>query len=357
MADVVLTSPVPCFREIALEQGSPEWLNFRKQHITATEIAHLWAGTETFESLKGQKEGKINPPDLSKNPAVREGKLFEPVIRRAAGMVMARRHPDVFGRYLTDPIPTPVVERLDEPFFMASLDGLFSDGSVLEIKNTYSQKKAGYGDVNDHGINSATGKRLGYFAQVQWEMYCTGATRCVFATHQGIAKDPEGLHVGFNPASLRVSIIERDEKTVQELVTLATAFRDYYVFGVEPVNLAVHGILFGHTTNDPAGLAARLQAYASVESRCKQLEAELKALKEVKSSQVDEICNAFIPENLKKAEGKLPDGRTYALTHSERTGALDMAALTKFLVSKGIKPDEIEQFRKAGTVVNRVSVK
>jgi|GEM_PF-2701756 len=348
-------SPNPCFREIPLEQGSQEWLSFRRRHVTATEVAHLWAGATTFSELKAVKTGQKKAPDLSAIPAVREGKFFEPWIRRAAGLILASREPGIFSSLKEDGIPAPVLERLDEPFFMASLDGLLPDGSVLEIKNTYSRRKAGYSDVELHGVNSSVGRRLGYYAQVQWEMYCAGASRCYLATHQGIPKGSSGA--AFNPRSIRLSVVERDDGTIGDLLKIAGAFKSYLSEGKEPENLAANGIVFGPLTDDEAGLQARLKALDSVDSRIRELDAEARVLKEMKSQYADELCSKYIPQGSKKAEGKYGGSGSYVLSRTERTGALDLEALLGWLVTKGIKPEEIEQFRKAGTVTNRVTIK
>ena len=318
-----------CFRILPdLEQGTEEWLRVRTQHITATEIAHLWCGKESFESLRDLKTGVKTAPDLSGNKSVQEGKFFEPLIRAKAYELW---HDKLFKG--VSEIPTPCVERLDEPFFMASLDGLIPNGCPIEIKNTCSTHD--YSDARLNGIHNKIARQYGYYAQVQWQLFVTGAPCCLFLQHHS----EDGRT--FCDKNFCFSMVNRDEKVIAELIKLGKAFKEYLYNGTEPKDLVVNGRVFFASAGDE-GLKAKLAAYRSVNEQYERLSSELKALRESRASLTEEICQTYIPDNLRKVNG---DG--YTLAKVERKGSIDAEALCSELLEKGLITRElIEKFRK-----------
>lgn len=105
-----------------LEQGSQEWLDFRSNHITATD-ASIILGTNPYctrEELMQRKLGLL--PEVKMNAAMRRGSAMEPAARVAASDYL----------HMTF---TPVVLQSDShPWAMASLDGISPEGVVIEIK-------------------------------------------------------------------------------------------------------------------------------------------------------------------------------------------------------------------------------
>lgn len=104
-------------------QGTPEWLEFRKKHITATDAPVIMGASpyQTPFELWQRKMGLI--PDVEETEAMRRGKALEPValaeFEKKTGLFMA-----------------PAVRVSDKyPFMMASLDGVDITGRyAVEIK-------------------------------------------------------------------------------------------------------------------------------------------------------------------------------------------------------------------------------
>ena len=70
-------------RIVNLEQGTKEWLEWRRQGITATESSVILGLSpyKTVWRLWLEKLQKALPPDLSNNPLVRYGKETEEIAR------------------------------------------------------------------------------------------------------------------------------------------------------------------------------------------------------------------------------------------------------------------------------------
>lgn len=132
---------------VNLSQGSQEWLDWRGRGVGASEASVLYNGEEieipytpeegnagsgiavvtgnpfsTRYQLWAMKTGRMEAPDLSGNPNVQRGNRVEPVAREAANRCYGELAVPVLG------------EDDDMPHLRASFDGIFSDGSVLEVK-------------------------------------------------------------------------------------------------------------------------------------------------------------------------------------------------------------------------------
>lgn len=144
-------------KTVDLKQGSPEWLEFRRSRITATDFA-------TFMSYKGicknpynksvhkLIEDKINKVELEDNKYLKRGRELEDIIRDCYNL-------DNLSNY--QPIVVEGAART-----MASLDGYdFSLGSLIEIKTT-SKSEEEWDDLIDY-----------YKWQVVHQMYVTNTQR------------------------------------------------------------------------------------------------------------------------------------------------------------------------------------
>jgi putative phage-type endonuclease len=145
---------------INLEQGSPEWLAWRKTVITATE-ASILTGTNPWETPYKCWRRKLGlSPEKESNEAMERGKRLEPVIRE--------RFIKNYGINMT-PI---VIEGSEYDFLGASLDGI-SDCKkyILEVK-TGSKKLH---EMAEQGIVPA------YYAdQIQKQLLLTKADKCFY---------------------------------------------------------------------------------------------------------------------------------------------------------------------------------
>jgi putative phage-type endonuclease len=152
-------------KKIELEQGSPEWLAWRKTVITATDASILMGNNpwETPYKCWQRKLGLIE--EKVSNDAMERGKRLEPAAR-------AQFIQD-FG---IDMIPM-VVESSEFDFLGASLDGISSlGGTLLEIK---------CGGAKLHDM-ACRGEIPAYYQdQMQHQLLVTGADKCIYYSYDG----------------------------------------------------------------------------------------------------------------------------------------------------------------------------
>lgn len=147
-------------RIVNIKQGTPEWLAWRNQGITATDagILLLLDPDKTWWRLWAEKTGRVSPEDLSGNPNVRRGKALEPKAREA-----------LESRF--DCILLPIcVEHQDVRIIRASLDGILTTGQPVEIKCPHENT---WKDVLANGDKSEA--YLRYQSQVQTQILACGA--------------------------------------------------------------------------------------------------------------------------------------------------------------------------------------
>jgi len=148
-------------RIINLKQGSQEWLDFRKTHITATDVAVI-NGTNKFKSvhkLLGQKLGVVAPE--ADNERMAEGRRLEEEARILYNF-----------EYKTSFEPL-TAESEEYPWIMASLDGYYN-GCTLEIKcGEKSYLEAQNGVIAKY-----------YYDQLQAQMFVAGTETAIFACYR-----------------------------------------------------------------------------------------------------------------------------------------------------------------------------
>ena len=153
---------------INLEQGSGEWLEFRKNGIGASEIASIAGVKGAFQKridTLAEKLGARRELSDYERRIFADGHAWELAVRdaiNAEGFNFA---------------PAVVVSEGNERFF-ASLDGLDASRElILEIKSVTTESKFNLyrNEIPAH-----------YHAQVQWQLMCTRYTRAVLAfVHDG----------------------------------------------------------------------------------------------------------------------------------------------------------------------------
>lgn len=139
---------------IELQQGTPEWLAWRLNGITATEAACI-GGDSPWGTALSVYYNKLNPPENIPSEYQEWGSLLEDVIKYQK---FAKIHPEFEVRQ-------GGCYQGDVPWQRCSLDGeLYNkDGewvANLEIKT--SSNEAAWETIPDY-----------YYAQVQWQMYIT----------------------------------------------------------------------------------------------------------------------------------------------------------------------------------------
>jgi putative phage-type endonuclease len=148
-------------KKIDLEQGSPEWLEFRTRHIGSSDAPIIMGVSKfcTIDELILEKRGvKSNKP------------ANDYILNKGHKMEARARH--LFELELGSSIEPGVYESEKYPFLAASLDGLLEDQTIWEHKLV---GKADFETVK-------SGKCLGkYFPQLQHQMLVTGLKNAIFA--------------------------------------------------------------------------------------------------------------------------------------------------------------------------------
>jgi putative phage-type endonuclease len=140
-------------------QGSPEWLEYRRSRITATDAATI-AGYNPYKTVHELYEEKVNGKEVFVNAAMRRGAELEDEARK--------KYEDLMSETF---IPE-VVTHPKHKWMMASLDGVnIERTSILEIK--CPGKKM-------FQIMSKLGPPDNYKAQMTWQMLCSGIKECQF---------------------------------------------------------------------------------------------------------------------------------------------------------------------------------
>ncbi|EPU1613171.1 lambda-exonuclease family protein [Campylobacter coli] len=147
------------YKIIDLEQGSGEWLNFRKGKIGASMIASCVGIKGAFSSKEEARDIILGLKEVYQNEAMRRGNEYEPLIRARV-------------EFLHSVSITPVVlQSLENEMFIASLDGIDENGVIYEFK--YSQDEYDFIKKNKKPSDK-------YYAQVQFQLYISGKEKCIF---------------------------------------------------------------------------------------------------------------------------------------------------------------------------------
>lgn len=112
-----------CYQIINLEQGTAEWLAFRKDHIGASE-APIIMGASPWKTKRELWENKLGlTEDQKSNRAMQRGIDLEPAARAK------------FIEVASTEVSPAVAVSTRYPFMMASYDGISADGkTIVEIK-------------------------------------------------------------------------------------------------------------------------------------------------------------------------------------------------------------------------------
>jgi putative phage-type endonuclease len=155
---------------IDLEQGSPEWLLYRRSKKMASEAAALlrvspWTPRTPYELW----EVKFGRREVRVTPAMARGVELEATARALYEVTRS----DLMVPYVVE----------GEGDYATSLDGLSFDGDrILEIKCPWK------GTASDLWARAARGQIPPHYqAQVQMELFVTGADACDFAVYAGDA--------------------------------------------------------------------------------------------------------------------------------------------------------------------------
>lgn len=294
---------------VDLDQRTPEWLSWRFMGITATESAVI-LGQSPYKTpwrLWSEKTGRLVPADLSNNPLVRQGQLFEDAARRAFEF----KHAEVLF--------PECAEYSAEPLFRASFDGLTADEEPVEIKCPGEKVLS---DVKALGRDSAA-FRL-YNIQVQHQLLVAGAEH--------------GWLVFFDCKTGELTEFEifSDEALIAEILKAGRAFWKTVTDDVEPQKDAARDFFVPKTKEEILKWSHLAADYISASSEVEHLKAQIERLNTERNR-----CKEGLTSMM--GEFRFADCAGVALTRRMATGTVDYEKLCK---AKGISSEDLAAFRK-----------
>jgi len=294
---------------INLEQGTQEWLQWRKTGVTASEIAAILGLSpyKTAWQVWAEKTGLVEPEDLSANPHVANGVRLEDVARQ----FFEQQHDDVL---------LPVcVESEEHPFLKASLDGLSMNNMPVELK---VPSEPTWNQISASGENSNAYKL--YYPQVQHQLAVTGAEK--------------GWLVFYRDNESQEFVILRDDAMIAEIIQKADTFWKSVMQGKEPAKDPERD--FFHPKDD------QILEWETAATGWLECNTELKALekrvKDLKSIQDQHLSV------MKSLMGKFMHAEAAGLKVT-RFGVRGTVDYEKLLLDKGISLEEVEPYRKPGS--------
>lgn len=285
-----------------LAQGSPQWLQWRREGVTATDSVVL-LGASPHKSAYGlwlEKTGRREPENLSGNPNVRRGHQLEETARTA----WESRHHRVVR-------PNCALYDAD-PCFRASFDGLTTDGMPLELKCPGDKV---FAEVCTQGLSSPTVQM--YRIQVMHQILVAEAKEAVLCFwHEGEMKE---------------FTIARDEALIARILAAGRSFQNCVEANVPPEQDPALD------PYEPQGAAAdqwRLNAkiWLALNERLARLTAEVTLVKEAMKTPED---------NFKSLMGVFKRGESggVAVTRADGARRINWQACAVKL-NGGVKPDE-----------------
>lgn len=236
---------------IDLKQNTPEWLEFRRKKIGASD-APIIMGVSPWKNTHQLYWEKMNP--LKKEERLshqQRGHDLEPIARK--------KFEDKF-----DVMVFPrVIQHKDYEWMIASLDGLsFDQDCFVEIKcpNKHDHALAAMGIVPDH-----------YKPQMQHQIACTGLEFGYYFSFDGQ-----------NGVTVRVP---RDDNYIDQLIEEEKKFYDCLISGNEPENPEAKK----YKKNETDEWIIKTEAYKNIENMLKLIGGEKDELEKEKNRIKEEL--------------------------------------------------------------------
>lgn len=191
-----------------------DWLEFRRHHVTSTEIAKLATARNSASMWKHlSNEKTTGQRSFTGNDATRWGTTREPLIALELQKIDSRLI------YNADPqtVFTPKLDVWESENISCTPDMYSEDMSIIgEIKTASRLLRGGqYHEVLPDN----------YYLQCQMNLHVTGAEDCLFMVE---------YHDDFLPRETWWTRIGRDEKVIADLLVVALEFIAMHKDGVKP---------------------------------------------------------------------------------------------------------------------------
>lgn len=292
------------FNVIDLEQGSNEWLEFRKGKIGGSDIPAIMSCIDAHQKRSELLADKILNTEREHSDFVKA--MF------AEGHEIERLARDAFNER-TGIVYTPKVVQLKQfPAFIASLDGI-SDGMniVIEIKST--RKKSILEDVRNKIVPSV------YNLQIQWQLYITDIKFAYLIVVDSITRETYIL------------LVDRNDSLIEKIKFEAAKF----LYEMKNTELAEPKTLVVEN--------AKMQEIAAARQSVKELQNQLDIF--------DEMIKKHAAQLLKDFGATRIEGFGVVIQEVERAGAIDYSKI------EALKNINLEQYRKKPTRYVKISEK
>lgn len=277
------------YRIINLEQNTPEWLKFRQEKIGASD-APIILGVSPWKTAYKLWEEKTYGFNSFETESMKRGKDLEESARTC------------FEKYTNSLVKPQVVESLEHPWMIASLDGIDIDGEfIVEIKcpNAKDHQLAKSGKIPDK-----------YIPQLQHQLAVVGLK--------------SGHYFSFDGQDGHIVPFERDEAMIAEILRKESEFyHDFLMKQVPPPRSEDSIIKIVDEEFDKY-----VENYIYLDDKIKELQMLREEVKE---------------ELIKKANNRDVKNDYISVKKVNRMGIVDYSRLC---LEKNIDP---EPYRKAGT--------
>lgn len=281
---------------VELKQGSPEWHDFRKAHIGASDISSI-TGNNPWKNAQVLWEEKTGQRELGKvTDAMIHGTETEPLARDAysadTGILLSN--------------PTCISDEWE--IASASLDGITADlKKIVEFKCPTKEtlyEKAMLGQIPKY-----------YLDQIQWQLLVTKAERCDYVVY-------------IDRFKYKTIEVLPDLKYQAKLLELAKEFWENVEFKTPPLLKDQATLVEEDLSNE---LALELKKWETIEEDAHQRTEYLK-------KQLKELHSADKKYIFTKAQVKM--------TWTDRKGSIDW---TKYRLAYDISEQDLKDYRKEST--------
>lgn len=280
------------YEKVNLEQGSDDWRAFRNVHVGASDLPAIMGLSPWKSAFKLWQEKKGLKKSDFINSKMQKGIDGEPLAR------------DWLEKELKVRLPATTIFRTDEPWAMASLDGLSEDGkTACEIKVINEKSHS------DTVIFGTVPKM--YICQIQWQLYVSGLDEIVYCSYQN---DDDATYL----------VVKRDDDAIKEMVRKARAF---------------FLKLSSDNFNDDVKLDMLCSQFIQVDRRIKELEKDKSKLKE---------------DIFDKLDGQFLENAFVTVFQVTRVGSYDIDAIAS---SFNVDKKDLEKFRKLPTTFTSIKTK
>jgi len=234
---------------VDLDQGSQEWLDWRKTHLTATDAPMLLGASPYCTPYKGWQRKLGLAQEQAVNSAMLRGHADEPIVRK---MFVEKTGIDFHPCCITS-------GRF--PFLAASLDGISSCGKyIIEIKSNGAQYHFG---LEDGSLPEF------HMMQIQHQLLCTDG------------QVEKAYYLSYNNGDLKIIEVLPDQSFFEKYIPEAKKFWDRIIFFDAPPMTnkdyrEIDNVIFSDIAEE----------YRNV---CEQIK-KLEALKETHRKKLIEMC-------------------------------------------------------------------